>query len=375
MLYIYLFAKVIVSATLGTQTLAGSKYSLYRQKTDIMSTQQLDIQALTDYLSDHIPDFTGPLSAEKFPGGQSNPTFKLSAGGNEYVLRRKPPGELLKSAHAVDREFRVISALNNTDVPVPRTYILCEDEAVIGSMFYVMEYMEGRILWDPLLPEAADNTERAAIYDSMNQTMAALHNVDVDAVGLGDYGRPGNYFERQVSRWSKQYRASETQHIPAMEKLMEWLVAKMPEDDGTVSLVHGDYRLDNMMFHPTEPRVIALLDWELSTLGHPLADLANQCMAWMLPRDGEGIKGLGGVDRAAYGIPSDEEYIARYCERTGRDGIDNWNFYIVFSLFRLAAILQGIVKRAQIGTASSTEADSRGEAVVPLALMAEALID
>lgn len=339
-----------------------------------MSTQQLDTDSLGDYLSQQIPGFEGPLSAEKFPGGQSNPTFKLTAGGTSYVLRRKPPGELLKSAHAVDREYRVISALQDTDVPVPKTFVLCEDDSVIGSMFYVMEYLEGRILWDPTLPEARDNGERAAIYDAMNQTMAALHNVDVEAVGLADFGRPGNYFERQVGRWSKQYRASETQHIAAMETLMEWLPANMPEDDGTVSLVHGDYRLDNMMFHALEPRVIALLDWELSTLGHPLADLANQCMAWMLPRDG-GVAGLQGIDRKALGIPSDEEYIARYCERTGRDGIDNWNFYIVFSLFRLAAILQGIVKRAQIGTASSAEAESRGDAVVPLSEMALALID
>jgi aminoglycoside phosphotransferase (APT) family kinase protein len=240
-------------------------------------------------------------------------------------------------------------------------------------MFYVMEYMEGRILWDPVLPEAKDNAERAAIYDAMNATMAALHRVDVDAVGLSDYGRPGNYFERQVGRWTKQYRASETQTIEEMETLMRWLPANMPADDGAVSLVHGDYRLDNMMFHSSEPRVIALLDWELSTLGHPLADLANQCMAWMLPRDG-GVKGLAGVDRKSLGIPSDEEYIDAYCRRTGRDGIANWNFYIVFSLFRLAAILQGIVKRAQIGTASSTEADSRGEAVVPLARMAVSFI-
>lgn len=338
-----------------------------------MSTQQLDTSALCSYLENHIPGFAGPVIAEKFAGGQSNPTYKLTAGGKSYVLRRKPPGELLKSAHAVDREYRVISALQDTDVPVPRTYVLCEDEAVIGSMFYVMEYMEGRILWDPALPEAADNNERAAIYDAMNKTMAALHRVDVDAVGLADYGRPGNYFERQVGRWSKQYRASETQHIAAMEKLMTWLPANMPTDDGAVSLVHGDYRLDNMMFHPTEPRVIALLDWELSTLGHPLADLANQCMAWMLPRDG-GLQGLAGVDRKSLGIPSDEEYIARYCERTGRDGIENWNFYLVFSLFRLAAICQGIVKRAEIGTASSAEADSRGEAVIPLAEMGAALI-
>jgi aminoglycoside phosphotransferase (APT) family kinase protein len=339
-----------------------------------MSTQQLDTTRLEAYLTDHIPGFQGPLTAEKFAGGQSNPTFKLTAGATSYVLRRKPPGELLKSAHAVDREFRVITALRDTDVPVPRTYVLCEDDDVIGSMFYVMEYMEGRILWDPLLPEAADNTERGAIYDAMNQTMAALHNVDVEAVGLSDFGRPGNYFERQTARWSKQYRASETQQIAAMETLMTWLADNMPADDGSVSLVHGDYRLDNMMFHPSEPRVVALLDWELSTLGHPLADLANQCMAWMLPREGA-IKGLAGIDRAALGIPSDEAYIARYCERTGRDGIDNWHFYLVFSLFRLAAILQGIVKRAEIGTASSAEAKSRGDAVVPLAEMALGLID
>jgi len=338
-----------------------------------MSTQNIDTASLGNYLEKHIPGFKGPVSAEKFAGGQSNPTFKLTAGGKSYVLRRKPPGELLKSAHAVDREFRVISALRNTPVPVPRTYVLCEDETIIGSMFYIMEYMEGRILWDPVIPEAADNNERAAIYDAMNATMAALHSVDVEAVGLADYGRPGNYFERQVDRWTKQYRASETQHIAAMEALLAWLPANMPADDGAVSLVHGDYRLDNMMFHPTEPRVIALLDWELSTLGHPLADLANQCMAWMLPREG-GVKGLAGVDRASLGIPSDEEYIARYCERTGRDGIENWNFYIVFSLFRLAAICQGIVKRAQIGTASSQEADSRGDSVVPLAEMGAALI-
>lgn len=340
-----------------------------------MKTQTLDTQSLGAYLASGIPGFQAPVSAEKFAGGQSNPTFKLTdASGRHYVLRRKPPGELLKSAHAVDREFRVISALQGTDVPVPRTYTLCEDETVIGSMFYVMEYMEGRILWDPLLPEAADNTERAAIYDSMNQTMAALHNVDVNAVGLADFGRPGSYFQRQLDRWSKQYRASETRRIESMETLMPWLAARMPEDDGTVSLVHGDYRLDNMMFHPTEPRVIALLDWELSTLGHPLADLANQCMAWMLPRDGR-IKGLGGVDRAALGIPTDEEYIARYCERTGRDRIVNWNFYLVFSLFRLAAILQGIVKRAQIGTASSSDADTQGDAVSQLADLAMLLTD
>jgi len=338
-----------------------------------MTTQELDTSRLEDYLTSHIPGFLGPVTAEKFPGGQSNPTFKLSAGGQDYVLRRKPPGELLKSAHAVDREYRVITALADTAVPVPQTYVLCEDDSVIGSMFYVMEYKDGRILWDPQVPEAADNTERGAIYDAMNQTLAALHNVDVDAVGLSDFGKPGNYFERQLSRWSKQYRASETEHIPDMETLMSWLQEQMPEDDGTVTLVHGDYRLDNMMFHHDKPEVIALLDWELCTLGHPLADLANQCMAWMLPRDGR-IKGLAGVDRAALGIPTDEEYIARYCERTGRDGIDNWNFYLVFSLFRLAAIIQGIVKRAQIGTASSSEAHTSAEGVIGLAGLGVMLI-
>ena len=340
-----------------------------------MNTQNLDIKSLSDYLQSTIPSFTGPLTAEKFDGGQSNPTFKLlDANGQPYVLRRKPPGELLKSAHAVDREFRVISALRDTDVPVPNTHVLCRDDAVIGSMFYVMEYKEGRILWDPQLPEAADKAERAAIYDAMNKTMAALHNVDIDAVGLSDYGRPGNYFERQLSRWGKQYRASETEHIATMETLMTWLEQEMPEDDGTLSLVHGDYRLDNMMFHPTQPEVIALLDWELSTLGHPLADLANQCMAWMLPSEGR-IRGLAGVDRTSLGIPTDEEYIARYCERTGRDGIENWNFYLVFSLFRLAAIMQGIVKRAQIGTASSADAHSNADGVKGLAEIAVTLID
>jgi aminoglycoside phosphotransferase (APT) family kinase protein len=339
-----------------------------------MNTQTLDIPSLEKFLSPHLPNYQGPLSMEKFPGGQSNPTFKLTAGDQHYVLRRKPPGELLKSAHAVDREYRVITALRDTDVPVPNTFVLCEDEEVIGSMFYVMEYKEGRILWDPQLPEAKDNVERAAIYDSMNQTMASLHNVDINAVGLTDYGRPGNYFERQLSRWSKQYRASETENIPAMEFLMTWLKEQMPEDDGTLTLVHGDYRLDNMMFHPTQPHVIALLDWELSTLGHPLADLANQCMAWMLPGDGR-IKGLMGVDRAALGLPSDEEYLAKYCERTGRESIENWNFYLVFSFFRLAAIMQGIVKRAQIGTASSSEAHSNTDGVIGLSELGRALTD
>ena len=338
-----------------------------------MGHQDINTERLANYLTQHIEGIGSDLSAEKFAGGQSNPTFKLTSNGVDYVLRRKPQGELLASAHAVDREFRVITALQNTEVPVPKTYVLCEDDSGIGSMLYVMEYMEGRILWDPILPEVQSTSERAAIYDAMNATLAALHNVDVEAVGLSDYGRPGNYFERQVTRWSKQYRASEIDSIPDMETLMRYLAANMPPDDGCVSLVHGDYRLDNMMFHSTEPRVIALLDWELSTLGHPLADLANQCMAWMLPSQGS-MRGLSDINRAEWGIPSNDEYIAQYCKRSGRTEIEHWNFYLIFSLFRLAAIVQGIRKRAQIGTASSDEADTRGELVYPLAAMAVNLI-
>ena len=332
-----------------------------------MSTQNLDIASLSNYLADNLEGFEGNLAAEKFPGGQSNPTFKLTSGERSYVLRRKPPGELLASAHAVDREFRVISALQNTDVPVPKTYVLCEDDDVIGSMFYIMECLEGRVFWDPQIPEISDNSERVAVYDDMNRVLAALHGVNVEQAGLSDYGKPGNYFERQINRWTKQYRASETELNEPMETLISWLPANMPEDDGIVSLVHGDYRLDNLMFHPTEPRIIAVLDWELSTLGHPLADLAYQVMAWQLPGGSEGLRGLMGVDREKLAIPTDSAYVARYCERTGRDRIDNWDFYLVFCFFRLAAILQGIKKRALIGTASSAEAKSRGDMVGVLA--------
>lgn len=330
-----------------------------------MSTQTIDITRLDSWIRDYVPAFQGPVIAEKFAGGQSNPTFKLSCGEQQYVLRRKPPGELLASAHAVDREFRVISALADTDVPVPKAIALCEDDSVIGSMFYVMEYLEGRVLWEPALPEQSAN-ERTAIYDEMNRVLAALHSVDLEAVGLTDYGRPGNYFERQVSRWTKQYRASETETIPAMEALIEWLPANMPADDGRVALVHGDYRLDNLMWHPTEPRVLAVLDWELSTLGNPIADLAYQIMAWQLPSTA-GIAGMAGINRTDLGIPSDEAYIERYCERTGRGGIENWNFYVVFCFFRLAAILQGVKKRGLDGNASSDEAVARGALIVPLA--------
>ena len=331
-----------------------------------------DVAQLADYLEDKVAGFKGPLTAEKFAGGQSNPTFKIMAASGEYVLRRKPPGELLKSAHAVDREYRVLSALANTEVPVAEVYHLCEDDSVIGSMFYLMEFKAGTVFWDPALPDMS-NAERVAIFDKMNQVLVDLHSVDVDKVGLADYGRPSNYFSRQTDRWSKQYRASELETIGDMDRLMEWLPQNMPADDGKLVLVHGDFRLDNIMFHPSEPRPLALLDWELSTLGHPYADLAYQCMQLRLDNDSV-LAGLGGIDRQALGLPSEEDYVALYCQRMGLDNIPNWNFYVVFSMFRFAAILQGVAKRAQEGNASSDKASRMGLLVKPLAKMAVELI-
>lgn len=331
-----------------------------------------DVAQLADYLEDQVAGFKGPLTAEKFAGGQSNPTFKITAASGEYVLRRKPPGELLKSAHAVDREYRVLSALANTEVPVAEVYHLCEDDSVIGSMFYLMEFKAGTVFWDPALPDMS-NAERGAIFDQMNQVLVDLHSVDVDKVGLADYGRPSNYFSRQTDRWSKQYRASELETIGDMDRLMEWLPQNMPADDGKLVLVHGDFRLDNIMFHPSEPRPLALLDWELSTLGHPYADLAYQCMQLRLDNDSV-LAGLGGIDRQALGLPSEEDYVALYCQRMGLENIPNWNFYVVFSMFRFAAILQGVAKRAQEGNASSDKASRMGLLVKPLAKMAVELI-
>ena len=331
-----------------------------------------DVAQLADYLEDKVAGFKGPLTAEKFAGGQSNPTFKITAASGEYVLRRKPPGELLKSAHAVDREYRVLSALANTEVPVTEVYHLCEDDSVIGSMFYLMEFKAGTVFWDPALPDMS-NAERGAIFDQMNQVLVDLHSVDVDKVGLADYGRPSNYFSRQTDRWSKQYRASELETIGDMDRLMEWLPQNMPADDGKLVLVHGDFRLDNIMFHPSEPRPLALLDWELSTLGHPYADLAYQCMQLRLDNDSV-LAGLGGIDRQALGLPSEEDYVALYCQRMGLENIPNWNFYVVFSMFRFAAILQGVAKRAQEGNASSDKASRMGLLVKPLAKMAVELI-
>ena len=331
-----------------------------------------DVAQLADYLEDKVAGFKGPLTAEKFAGGQSNPTFKITAASGEYVLRRKPPGELLKSAHAVDREYRVLSALANTEVPVAEVYHLCEDDSVIGSMFYLMEFKAGTVFWDPALPDMS-NAERGAIFDQMNQVLVDLHSVDVDKVGLADYGRPSNYFSRQTDRWSKQYRASELETIGDMDRLMDWLPKNMPADDGKLVLVHGDFRLDNIMFHPSEPRPLALLDWELSTLGHPYADLAYQCMQLRLDNDSV-LAGLGGIDRQALGLPSEEDYVALYCQRMGLENIPNWNFYVVFSMFRFAAILQGVAKRAQEGNASSDKASRMGLLVKPLAKMAVELI-
>ncbi|HTV68618.1 MAG TPA: phosphotransferase [Rhizobiaceae bacterium] len=335
----------------------------------------LDAVILAPYLEANIPGFSGLSVIAKFKTGQSNPTYLLNAESGRYVLRAKPPGALLKSAHQVDREYRVMKALAGSDVPVPNALFLSPEDSPIGRMFFVMDFLDGRIFWDPALPEAASNDERAAIYDSMNATLAALHTVDVDTVGLSDFGKPGSYFERQLGRWTSQYRASETGTVRDMDELIAWLEKHLPADDGVVALVHGDYRLDNMIFDSSEPRVVAVLDWELSTLGHPYADIAYQCMQWRLPHS-SGFRGLDGVDRAALGLPSEEEYVARYCERRGIAGIDNWAFYLAFSFFRLAAICQGVYKRALDGNASNPEkAKTYGDAVKLLAGLAVKLFD
>ena len=333
---------------------------------DVGEAHRFDEQRLLDYLSSHVESFRGPLSVRQFKGGQSNPTYLLDAGSGRYVLRRKPPGKLLKSAHAVDREFRIISALYATGFPVPRPLVLCKDDEIIGTTFFVMEFVEGRIFWDLDLP-GLEPAERAAIYDNVNETIARLHNLDYAAIGLEDYGKPGNYFARQISRWSGQYRASETATVEAMDALIEWLPQNIPEDD-SASIVHGDYRLDNMIVHPTEPKVIAVLDWELSTIGHPLADFTYHLMIWRMPEIGIGSVGLADKPLHELGIPDEESYIRRYCERTGRDaGIADRNFYLAFNFFRLAAILQGIAGRVRDGTAASAHAAQAVNAVLPLA--------
>ena len=309
------------------------------------------MERLEAWLREHVPGYRGRPVLERFEGSQSNPTFKLSSDSGAYVLRRKPAGTLLASAHAVDREFRVMRALAGTDVPVPRTYALCEDDTVVGSAFYVMECVSGRVFYDQRLPDVARD-ERAAYFDAMNATVAALHAVDYRAIGLESYGRPANYLARQIDRWSKQYRASETDPIEGMDRLIEWLPAHLPAEGETSSIVHGDFRMDNVMFHPTEPRVVAVLDWELSTLGDPLVDFAYHVMSWRIAPDL--FRGLGGLDLAELGIPSEAEYVAAYCARTGRAAVAEWEYYIVYSMFRIAAILQGVLKRALAGNAAST---------------------
>ena len=335
-----------------------------------------DIAALTRWLDVNLPGFAGPISVEMFKGGQSNPTYKLITPQRNYVMRAKPGpvAKLLPSAHAVEREFAVMRGLHNTPVPVPTMYCLCEDESVIGRAFYIMECMQGRVLWDQSLP-GMTSEQRGAIYDEMNRVIAALHTVKFAEQGLKDYGKPGNYFERQIGRWSKQYVASITQPIPEMDQLMEWLPKNIPEmarNETMVSVVHGDFRLDNLMFAADAPKVVSVLDWELSTLGHPLADFSYHCMAWHIPPGA--FRGIAGLDFTALGIPSEAEYMRKYCERTGlvtpEQLAEDWNFYMAYNMFRIAAILQGIAKRVEAGTASSAQAVSSAAGAKPLAKMA-----
>ena len=330
----------------------------------------IDIEKLTTYLQANIAGFKGPVTLDKFPGGQSNPTYKVFALSGTYVLRRQPPGKLLKSAHAVDREYKVLNALRNSEVPVAEVFHLCEDLSIMGSMFYLMEYCDGVVYWSASLAEIESNERRTQMYDVMNKALVALHRVDVDTVGLSDYGKAGNYFERQLGRWTSQYRITELLKINAMDELSHWLEENLPDDDGRVCLVHGDFRLDNIMFDKDKAEVIAILDWELSTLGHPYSDLAYQCMQLRMPSGMGSIDGLKDVDRTSLGIPTEEEYVAQYCQRMGIKQIENWTFYLAFSFFRLAAIVQGVAKRASQGNASNKNADKVGSFVEPLAKMA-----
>jgi aminoglycoside phosphotransferase (APT) family kinase protein len=342
----------------------------------VSETHALDTDTLARWLAEHLPGFEGPLRVEQFKGGQSNPTYKLITPRRAYVMRSKPGpvAKLLPSAHAVEREFRVMRALAGSAVPVPQMHVLCEDESLIGRAFYVMQCVEGRVLWDQALP-GMEPAERAAIYDEMNRVMAALHSLSPTDIGLADFGKPGNYFERQIGRWSKQYQASITQPIDEMDRLMDWLPRNIPamaRDESMVSVVHGDYRLDNLMFDAQQPRVLAVLDWELSTLGHPLADFSYHCMSWHIAPGT--FRGLHGLDLGPLGIPSEADYIARYCERTGlatpAQLQADWPFYLAYNLFRLAAILQGIAKRVEAGTASSAQAQKSAAGARPLAELA-----
>jgi aminoglycoside phosphotransferase (APT) family kinase protein len=334
----------------------------------VAERQKVDLGALSDYMHKHVAGFSGDLQIQQFKGGQSNPTFMLTAGSQRYVLRTKPApaAKLLPSAHAIEREFRVMDALSKAGFPAAHQYALCEDEEVIGRAFYIMEFMDGRVLWDQSMPDMS-NAERAAHYDEMNRVIAQLHTIDYKAIGLETYGKPGNYFGRQIDRWTRQYKASETEHIPAMEHLIEWLPQHIPAGEQT-TIVHGDYRLDNMIFHPTEPRILAVLDWELSTLGHPLADFSYHCMSWHIV---PGLfRGIAGLDLKSLGIPSEEDYLAKYSERAGiAIHKEDFRFYLAYNMFRMAGILQGIMKRYQDGTAASEQALKNGQAARPMAEM------
>jgi aminoglycoside phosphotransferase (APT) family kinase protein len=334
----------------------------------VRNAHRFDPSALEAWMAREVPGFVPPLTVEQFKGGQSNPTYKLATATAAYVLRRKPPGKLLPGAHAVDREYRVLAALGQQGFPVPRVHGLCLDETVIGTPFYVMDMVEGRIFWEADFPQVP-REERPAYFNAMNATIAALHRIDPEAAGLADYGKPGNYFERQIGRWSKQYLGDvEAGRVASMDRLVEWLPANIPAGDDEVRIIHGDFRCDNMIFHPAEPRVLAVLDWELSTLGHPLADFTYHLMVYRMPAGAS--TGLAGQDLAALNIPSEEEYVAAYCRRTGRDGIPDLDFYMAFNMFRLAAIVHGIKGRLARGTAASAHADRMAAGLEPLADLA-----
>src|SRR4051794_11855395 len=330
----------------------------------VREAHRFDSAPLEAWMRSAVEGFAGPLAIEQFRGGQSNPTYRLVTPGRVYVLRRKPPGKLLPGAHAVDREYRVITALGGEGFPVPRTYGLCLDEAVIGTPFFVMEMVEGRIFWEASLPEIG-RAARPAYFDAMNAAIAALHNIDPQIAGLGDYGKPGNYFERQIARWSRQYREDvEAGRLAAMDRLVEWLPQNVPADEPQARIIHGDFRCDNMVFDPAKPRVRAVLDWELSTLGHPLADFSYHLMMYRMP------DALGGLDLAALNIPSEADYVAAYCRRTGREAIPELDFYMAFNLFRLAGIVHGIKGRLARGNASSAHAAEMAARLEPLAELA-----
>jgi len=340
----------------------------------VAEAQKFDAGALADYLKRHVEGYKGELSVAQFKGGQSNPTFKLAAGGTSYVLRSKPApkARLLPSAHAIEREYRVQDALHKTGFPVARMFALCEDESVIGRAFYIMEMVEGRVLWDQSLP-GMSGAQRREIYEEMNRVIARLHGIDYAAIGLEGYGKPGNYFARQIERWSKQYKLAETEPIAAMDRLIEWLPRNIPAGDET-TIVHGDYRMDNMIFHPSEPKILALLDWELSTLGHPMADFSYHCMSWHIA-PGQ-FRGIGGLDLAALNIPGEAEYIEMYARHTGKAvNTGDWGFYMAYNMFRMAGILQGIMKRYVDGTAASQQALDAGRRARPMAEMGWAQVE